>query len=187
MIVRERWFENDIDDYDEEVTREKDYQPIKVWLNRPSFELTKLVKQDHHQLDEFLGQFRELKGKNRNEAMKLFLSFKAEAEKHIEWEEKIIFPMFEEHTGMYHTGPTQAMRTEHRMILEMLKGLADAILHSKTRTDELAETLIEKRLMELFKVHEQKEEEILYPWIDSALWQSEKEVAMAATEACHGV
>ncbi len=136
--------------------------------------LAKFIKEDHRHLDDFIERFRAAKGKNVEEAVGLFVNFKSEVEKHIKWEEEVLFPKFEEQTGLQHAGPTQVMRNEHRIIRELLGALSDAILHGKTRKDQLEESVIENRLVELLRIHEQKEEEILYPWIDSQLPENQK-------------
>ena len=45
-----------------------------------------------------------------------FEKFKFGLHRHIAWEEEILFPLFEEKTGMTDGGPTFVMREEHRQI-----------------------------------------------------------------------
>jgi iron-sulfur cluster repair protein YtfE (RIC family) len=54
-------------------------------------------------------------------AESIFLSFKSELERHIIWEEDILFPVFEKKTGIKDGGPTSVMRMEHIQIKNHLR------------------------------------------------------------------
>ncbi len=71
---------------------------------------------DHDRLDELFGRFQSSKQSDRTVARHLFAEFKAGLERHIAWEEDLLFPLFEAHTGMHAAGPTAVMRDEHRQI-----------------------------------------------------------------------
>jgi len=129
------------------------------------------MAQDHDRLDGIFQEFRGTKVQDLKKAKSYFHDFKIGLQKHIVWEEEILFPIFENKTGMFETGPTAVMRMEHRQIKEFLEKIHDQILKGETsKIDEL-----EKGLIEVLTTHNQKEESILYPWIDDSLSETERE------------
>ncbi|MGB7543905.1 MAG: hemerythrin domain-containing protein [Burkholderiales bacterium] len=103
--------------------------------------------------------------------------FVAALERHFELEEQILFPAFEERTGMS-AGPTQMMRSEHEDMRALLADLQRAALEGDVeRYSGLAETLL---LMS--QQHNLKEEQILYPMMDRTL-AAEEQALLARLEA----
>jgi len=76
---------------------------------------------DHEELDDYLKQFQSLKRDYYAQAKPFFRKFKFGLQRHILWEEEIIFPIFESKTGMKDSGPTAVMRQEHVLIKEAWK------------------------------------------------------------------
>ncbi|MDE2291134.1 MAG: hemerythrin domain-containing protein [Elusimicrobia bacterium] len=91
------------------------------------------------------------------------LEFLTGLSRHIVWEEEVLFPLFEEKTGMT-GGPTQVMRTEHRWIKDRL----DAV-HEKVRAADPGSDGEVEALLAVLGQHNMKEENILYPAIDAQL------------------
>ena len=130
------------------------------------------MAKDHDRLDSLFGKFRNIRNNDAKEAKNLFHEFKTGLQRHIVWEEEILFPFFEEKTGMQ-GGPTEVMRSEHITI----KGFLDKIHHEfltfpKFQTLEKLE-ILENELLEVLTNHNQKEEGILYPWIDNSASETE--------------
>lgn|SRR5574341_963599 len=129
------------------------------------------MAQDHDRLDDIFKNFRTVKNEDLKKAKPLFHDFKIGLQKHIVWEEEILFPIFEKKTGMYETGPTAVMRMEHRQIKDFLEKIHDKILKGEAKgIDEL-----EGGLIEVLTAHNMKEESILYPWIDDEISETERE------------
>lgn len=124
--------------------------------------------EDHDRLDNIFKDFRS-KNIGKNKAKSLFNEFKTGLQKHILWEEEILFPLFENKTGMYDTGPTAVMRIEHRKIKDFLEKI-HYNLGGNIQTKDLEDGLIE-----VLTEHNNKEEDILYPWIDNSVSKEEKE------------
>lgn len=122
--------------------------------------ISALLGDDHDRLDAILAQF--LEEDDLPTAKKLFAAFDLGLRAHIDWEEDLLFPAFEEKTRMTDSGPTVVMRMEHAEIKQHLLHIQASI-----GTKELA-SAVEDLLQVLFH-HNQKEERILYPWIDRAL------------------
>jgi len=115
---------------------------------------------DHDRLDCLYAQFKAQFSQEPNKAKMLFEVFSRDLFLHIKWEEQVLFPFFEENTGMQ-CGPTKVMTEEHQII----KSLLDNI-HSHISQED---TLPEHDLASLEAIliqHNQKEENILYPMID---------------------
>lgn len=120
---------------------------------------------DHRHCDESLAHLEVAVSKeNWEDAMKLSNQFVHEMERHFSREENILFPAFEEATGMTQ-GPTMVMRMEHVQMKEMLKQLAEAVVNKNSdRVLGLTETL-----MIYIQQHNGKEEQMLYNMCDMHL------------------
>ncbi len=125
---------------------------------------------DHDRLDELFGRFQSSKQSDRTVARHLFAEFKVGLERHIAWEEDLLFPLFEAHTGMHAAGPTAVMRDEHRQIKHFL-----ALIDGKLQQADGATDDDEAGLLEILAAHNSKEEYILYPAIDQQLSVSERD------------
>ncbi|MFI5345486.1 MAG: hemerythrin domain-containing protein [Elusimicrobiota bacterium] len=133
---------------------------------------------DHDRLDALFADFQTLKRTDAAAAKEKFKGFLKGLTRHIVWEEDVLFPLFEERTGMKNSGPTAVMRLEHRQIKVHL----DAI-HDKVRVADPDSDAAEKALLEVLKAHNMKEEMILYPAIDQGLDAVGLESARKAIEA----
>ena len=140
--------------------------------------ITDFMAQDHDRLDAIFRKFRIQKNTNLSEAEKLFSEFKAGLERHIVWEEEILFPLFESRTGMREVGPTAVMRMEHRQIKEHLEKIRAMIAGKDTAT-----ITQENSLIQILTAHNEKEEGVLYPWFDDSLSTREREEAFSKIKA----
>ncbi|MBA3902225.1 MAG: hemerythrin [Rhodocyclaceae bacterium] len=93
-----------------------------------------------------------------------FGKFHAELLAHFGVEEEVLFPAFEQQTGMA-GGPTQVMRGEHAQMRELLRQMDEALAQKNADGfGGAAETLLV-----MMQQHNMKEENILYPMCDQAL------------------
>lgn len=129
---------------------------------------------DHDRLDNTFKEFKKLIKKDITGAKTEFLDFKAGLQKHIAWEEDILFPIFEEGTGIRDAGPTAVMRMEHRQIKDFLEEIGEKVLAGDLEEIDEAES----GLLEVLGSHNEKEEAILYPAIDNLTSEQEKEQAI---------
>ncbi len=130
--------------------------------------VTSYYEDDHDRLDELFKQFQQLKRLNFMKAKEFFKEFKFGLQRHIIWEEEILFPLFEQKTGITQ-GPTEVMRQEHRIIGKYLEAIHEQVKVKNPDSDENEQLLLNVLLM-----HNQKEEQILYPTIDRSLMDSER-------------
>ena len=126
------------------------------------------MESDHDRLDGIFKNFRESKNKHV-EGKKFFKEFKIGLQRHIVWEEDILFKIFENHTGMHESGPTEVMRMEHRQIKEFLEKI-----HNNIRDEKSGFEVLERGLLDILTEHNNKEETILYPEINDMLSEEEQ-------------
>ncbi|HLT27850.1 MAG TPA: hemerythrin domain-containing protein [Zeimonas sp.] len=84
---------------------------------------------------------------------------------HIEMEERLLFPAFEERTGMGAGGPTATMIEEHRAMEQLFEQMRDAVAARNAAAYRGASA----QVMEILLPHNQKEETMMYPMLDQAL------------------
>jgi hemerythrin-like domain-containing protein len=140
--------------------------------------ITSFYTHDHDQLDRYFQDFQGLKKKNYAQAKENFKKFKFGLQRHIAWEEEILFPLFEDKTGMKNGGPTEVMRQEHRQIEQALEAL-----HKKVQRQDPQSDLEEELVWNLLKQHNMKEENILYPAIDQSISEKERQNVFGKMEA----
>jgi hemerythrin superfamily protein len=131
------------------------------------------LTEDHRRLDELLESFQEWKTRDPARAKDSLAQFAAGLCRHLQWEETILFPAFEQTTGQ--TGLTQTLLGEHQAIREWLEALSSKGLHDDT--DRAYE---EKMLIEELGGHNAREEYALYPELDKRLSDEEKNRVVAA-------
>lgn len=124
------------------------------------------MQKDHAEIDAIAGRAAgaaasgDLPGMAREGAQ-----FLDRLERHIEVEEELLFPAFEERTGMTEAGPSLQMREEHVPMQEHLRAMREAIQAG----DAAAWQRASEPLLELLVPHNQKEEQMMYPMLDDAL------------------
>lgn len=126
--------------------------------------VTEIFGRDHRRLDGLLADAkRSLAAGELARAAMLFSQFREGLERHIVAEEEILFPAFEELTGVA-SGPTGVMRAEHAEIRRYLAEVTERLENpgDADRTTPLA------ALTALLYAHNGKEERILYPMTDRA-------------------
>lgn len=130
--------------------------------------ITTYYEADHDRLDHLFRKFQDLKPTDFPKAKEYFMNFLYSLQRHIIWEEEILFPLFEQKTGTSESGPTHVMRVEHRMIKKHLEDIHQKVRESNPDSDEE-----EQALLNVLSTHNQKEENILYPAIDRMISREE--------------
>jgi iron-sulfur cluster repair protein YtfE (RIC family) len=132
---------------------------------------------DHQRLDGMLMEFQRLKEIDQVQARKLFHEFKVGIDRHLAWEEKILFPMIESRTGLNMPGPATITRAAHQEIKKLLEEIYDQVIKKEVWAEAL-----EGRLVEMLLSHGEEEKRILYPWIEQSLGEAEREEALDRME-----
>lgn len=133
--------------------------------------ITEYMKTEHRTCDTL---FSETEGAiingNFEAAQTFFKNFLDDTLKHFKKEENILFPAFEDVTGMKQ-GPTQMMRQEH----EQMRGLLSRLQMAMDKKDKDTFLAIAEPLMILMQQHNMKEEQMLYAMCDNTIPQDIKE------------
>lgn len=126
---------------------------------------------DHREIDSILVKVRF---DSPPEALEIFREFHRRLERHIRWEEGILFPAVAKKAPHLEMGPIRVMKMEHEEIrrhkiavLESLKGGNGDSARTHART-----------MVETLKEHNAKEEQILYPFSDQMLSPEETEAIL---------
>jgi len=127
--------------------------------------ITDTMAGDHHRCDLIFAEAEaSVSDSNWDVGTAQFNEFHTAMEHHFSMEEDVLFPTFEEASGMT-MGPTQMMRMEHTQMRQLFSDMVQAV--EKQDKDEylgLSETL-----MMIMQQHNMKEEQMLYPMTDSTL------------------
>ena len=132
--------------------------------------ISAFYEQDHDRLDELFKTFQKMKRSDFPKAKEAFKAFKFGLQRHIVWEEDVLFPLWEERTGMSEGGPTFVMRAEHRQIGQQLEAIHGKVADQNPDSDQE-----EQALLDLLGTHNMKEERVLYPAIDQLTSAEERE------------
>ena len=132
--------------------------------------ITAFYEQDHDRLDELFKTFQKLKRSDFLKADEAFKEFKFGLQRHIVWEEDVLFPLWEKETGMSEGGATSVMRAEHRQIGLHLEAIQRKVAEQNSDSDQE-----EQALLNLLGSHNMKEERVLYPGIDRVTSAGERE------------
>src|SRR3990167_5220562 len=114
----------------------------------PKTTILAYYKTDHDRLDNLFKQYQRNKKTDFEKAVNRLKEFIAGLERHIIWEEEILFPVFESKSEIREGGPTAVMREEHKLIKSTLAAIYGKVQNRRADTD--AE---EKRLFEILKPH----------------------------------
>jgi hemerythrin superfamily protein len=152
--------------------------------------ISEFFQQDHDRLDALFQSFQTLKRHDFVKAKEAFKQFKFGLQRHIVWEEELLFPLWEEKTGMSEGGPTFVMRTEHRQIGQQLEAIHQKVAEQNPESEQE-----EEALLKLLGSHNLKEERVLYPSIDDVttpeechdVFQKMKEIPEDRYRVCCGV
>ena len=132
--------------------------------------ITAFYEQDHDRLDELFKTFQQLKRSDFAKAKEAFKEFKVGLQRHIVWEEDILFPLWEKETGITEGGATSVMRAEHRQIEQQLEAIHGRVAEQDPNSDQA-----EQALLNLLGSHNMKEERVLYPGIDRVTSAGERD------------
>lgn len=139
-----------------------------VWSNAHESTMTPIqnfMTSDHRYCDTFFTLTEiHLAAGHWSAAQATFVRFQALVLQHFCAEEQVLFPAFEEQTGM-RTGPTQVMRSEH-MQLRALMDAAQTALQAQDDDDYSGHA---ETLLIMLQQHNTKEENVLYPMCDQLL------------------
>ena len=127
------------------------------------YKITQLMKEDHKNMDKVFSEFKKSKGN----AKKLFLDFRKRLNEHISLEEGIL-DLFLEKKEKEGEHLASIIRAEHKEVRKLLDEMHEKI-SKKDSTDGL-----ERKLSIVMLANEKSETGVIYPWVDQALNEKEK-------------
>jgi len=143
-------------------------QAKNTFYKRERDSVAVFMSTDHSRLDYILQEFR--KSKKAGETKQLFLEFKNGIERHMKWEEDILFPIVKQKLGD-DSAMIDELLLQHNRIRDDLKGISAGL---KTR-----DAALESDLEQLLAGHDKMEEEGIYPWIDDYVEDKAKREALS--------
>ena len=115
------------------------------------------LSNDHSRCDELFAKMEDAVADSIQTAQQAYEDFAEATERHFQMEERVMFPEFEQKTGMV-AGPTEMMRQEHTQMRNLIKEMGLAIeAKDKDKFFGNSETI-----MILMQQHNMKEEQMLY-------------------------
>ncbi len=129
-----------------------------------------VLSQDHKRLDALLAQAaRQIEDGDLARARASYDAFESGLRRHIRYEEERLFPLFRARTGI-DGGPLAVMADEHREILRTLDEMRRALDTDDVPRFDQAHAELDLVLPD----HNEKEEAVLYPEIDSLTTADER-------------
>jgi hemerythrin-like domain-containing protein len=124
--------------------------------------INEFMTTQHRHCDEMLASAEQaVDAEDWEKANSLTGEFASAMERHFMQEEQVLFPAFEERSGIT-DGPTQVMRSEHQQMRNLLYQLQWSL--ESENSAEFLDT--SETLLVMMQQHNMKEEGILYPSVD---------------------
>ena len=143
-------------------------QAKKLYSKPVRSSISGFMSEDHSRLDYIFQEFK--KAQKTEEAKQLFLEFREGIERHIRWEEEILFPIAKLKLGD-DSAMIDELVTQHKKIRENVQKMS---LHLDSRNAGL-----ETDLEQLLTSHDRMEEEGIYPWIDDSIDEKTRKDALS--------
>ena len=124
---------------------------------------SRLLSGDHGELDHRFEEFQAIPSSQAGRRSELFDQFATDLCRHIEVEERLLFPVFAE-GDRSHALLVDLMLGEHRRIEELLRSIRARLETGLASTEDL-----ELELVNVLWAHNAREEESVYPWFDTHL------------------
>ncbi len=115
------------------------------------------LSDDHARCDELFAAMEDAVANSIETSKEAYQTFADSTERHFQMEERVMFPEFEQKTGMV-AGPTEMMRQEHMQMRNLLKEMGIAI-DDKNKDKFFGNS---ETIMILMQQHNMKEEQMLY-------------------------
>ena len=135
-------------------------------MSDASLSLKEFFTHDHRRCDERWAEVEAAAQAGEREVEKeKWREFQSQMLRHLRMEEEVMFPAFEQASGMTGGGPTFVMRSEHEQMRGLIVQMSAAA--DGGDYDELVD--LGDTLLMLIQQHNQKEENMLYPMAEQAL------------------
>lgn len=120
-------------------------------------EITAFFLQDQERLNLLLEA--SAKAESEERAQKLYMAFRTGLKRHIQWEERLLYPVYEQVRSGLHLSPTGALLADHRKLVSLMD---EALVYDfPARAPQI------NALKALLNPHNQREARMIYPTVDS--------------------
>lgn len=147
-------------------------------MNQPENSLRLFLEADHARLDALWAECRALWGRDPAAAARVFQQFKTGLERHIAWEDELVFPAHEQHAGRPPDSLTALLTWEHRYLKRYLERLER--LFAEPMTGAPLEWVVFEGML---AGHNRREEQLAYPQIEQTLSEPERRELLAAMQS----
>lgn len=131
------------------------------------------MSKDHERLDKIFSEFKNSEHEDIENAPKLLIEFKEGIERHIRWEEEILFPLVESKLNEKDPAIIKELLVQHKRIKEDVDDL-----YAYVNGGKATNKVVENDLGQLLIYHDKMEEEGIYPWIDEFVDEKNRESAL---------
>jgi len=125
----------------------------------------------HKSINRVFKEYQDQKVADIKKAKELFSIFAKNLQKHMLWEERVLFPILAKDNHGNHSHAIEIIKDEHRKILQLLRDLYMKVSKNEESSKE------EENLINALIKHEEFEDDVLYPAIDM---DSDREEAFQA-------
>ncbi|MDD5304398.1 MAG: hemerythrin domain-containing protein [Elusimicrobia bacterium] len=137
-------------------------------------EISEFMSGDHDRLDALLERYRAAGGADLDEFASLLT-------RHMDWEERLLFPALSRKAGLDSVPSIDTMRLQHEEFKRQIEGIRRCPSGDAALRRNLLEVLVES-----IADHNFAEEYYIYPWIDGALDPAEKTDILTAVKTEQG-
>ena len=141
-----------------------------------------LLEEDHRRLDALGAEMCQLAESAPARAFVAARMLDSGLRRHFRIEEDVLFPMYDERSGLEKTGPTTIMRREHEAMGVYLARVTDAaerLLGAEGRRDAAAALRSAHRgLADVLSEHNAKEERAVFPFLDKTSRARDREAML---------
>ncbi len=121
---------------------------------------SKNFDEQHKGINRLFKEYQDLKVKDANKAKELFEKFASNLQRHMLWEERILFPILLQEGCDNTSHAVEVIKVEHRKILQLLKKLYLKVSQKEESSRE------EEELISALIKHEEFEDDVLHPVVD---------------------
>jgi iron-sulfur cluster repair protein YtfE (RIC family) len=137
--------------------------------------ITSYMEQDHDRIDGHAARATAAAGaQDWSTLQDQGSEFLRRLQRHIEIEEDLLFPAFEQRTGMVAAGPSRQMRDEHEWMQPILVRMQQALAANDGAEWQRAT----RSLLDILEPHNVKEEQMMYPMLEDAAGAEAQELLL---------
>ena len=144
------------------------------------YQSRQILTRDHEEMDLLLARYVAACTADPDTAYARWHAFSAALRRHMDSEERVLFPAYQASVRPPGGGPLTDLRRQHRAILSLLK-ILEAGLENGMRPE--VRQVREHELMRLLWAHEANEEAVFIPWMRACLIPEERRRLEALMQA----